>query len=81
MNIARRLCLVWGLYAVRSREAARVAEMVEHACAIVTAEGLAGPGELIAIAAGMPFGVAGTTNLLRIERLPEGVGRSAPDAA
>jgi pyruvate kinase len=29
----------------------------------------AGPGEIIAIAAGMPFGVAGTTNLLRIERL------------
>ena len=29
----------------------------------------AGPGEIIAIAAGMPFGLAGTTNLLRIERL------------
>jgi pyruvate kinase len=33
------------------------------------AEGLAGPGEIVAIAAGMPFGLAGTTNLLRIERL------------
>ena len=33
-------------------------------------EGLAKPGDIIAIAAGMPFGVAGTTNLLRIERLP-----------
>ena len=30
------------------------------------AAGFAEPGELIAIAAGMPFGVAGTTNLLRI---------------
>ena len=30
------------------------------------------PGELIAIAAGLPFGVAGTTNLLRIARLPGG---------
>ena len=34
------------------------------------ANGLAGPDELIAIAAGMPFGVAGTTNLLRIARVP-----------
>ena len=79
VRIARRLCLVWGLYALRSREAGRVAEMVEHACATAAAEGLAGPGELIVIAAGMPFGVAGTTNLLRIECLPEGEGRSARD--
>ena len=54
---------------VRIREADRVSEIVEHACETVRDEGLAGPGDIIAIAAGMPFGVAGTTNLLRIERL------------
>jgi pyruvate kinase len=70
VRIARRLCLVWGLYAVRTRWAARVAEMVEYACETAAAEGLAGPGDLIAIAAGLPFGVAGSTNLLRLERLP-----------
>lgn len=32
--------------------------------------GVAEAGDIIAIAAGMPFGMAGTTNLLRIERLP-----------
>jgi pyruvate kinase len=69
VRIARRLCLVWGVYAVRIREADRVSEIVDHACATVAAEGLAGPGGIIAITAGMPFGVAGTTNLLRIERL------------
>jgi pyruvate kinase len=37
--------------------------------AMPPAEGLAGPGEIVAIAAGMPFGVPGSTNLLRIERL------------
>jgi pyruvate kinase len=71
VRTARRLCLVWGLYAVRTREAARVAEMVEYACETAAAEGLAGPGDLIAIAAGLPFGVAGSTNLLRLERLPD----------
>jgi hypothetical protein len=29
----------------------------------------AGPGDIIVIAVGMPFGVAGTTNLLRIKCL------------
>ena len=54
---------------MRIREADRVSEIVEHACETVRDEGLAGPGDIIAIAAGMPFGVAGTTNLLQIERL------------
>jgi pyruvate kinase len=46
-----------------------MAEMVDYACETAASEGLAGPGELIAI--GVPFGVAGTTNLLRLERLGE----------
>jgi pyruvate kinase len=66
VRTARRL---WGMYALRAREAARVAEeMVEHACATAAAEGLAGPGDLVAVAAGMTLGVSGSTNLLRIER-------------
>jgi pyruvate kinase len=68
VRTARRLCLVWGMYALRTREAARIAEMVEHACATAAAEGLAGPGDLVAVAAGMTLGVSGSTNLLRIER-------------
>jgi pyruvate kinase len=71
IKVARRLCLVWGTRPVRTPEFERVAEIVEHACAVAAAAGLAGPGDIIAIAAGMPFGVAGNTNLLRITRLPE----------
>jgi pyruvate kinase len=69
MSIARRLGLAWGVHAVQIGAAARVSEIVEHACETARAEGLAGSDDIIAIAAGMPFGVAGTTNLLRIERL------------
>jgi pyruvate kinase len=54
---------------VKIWEADRVSEIVEHACENVRDEGLADLGNIIAIAAGMPFGIAGTTNLLRIERL------------
>jgi pyruvate kinase len=48
--------------------AGRLIRNLDEAAAV---EGLAGPGEIIAIATGMPFGVAGTTNLLRIERLKD----------
>jgi pyruvate kinase len=70
MSIARRLALVWGVHAVRINETARVSEIVEYACATAAREGLAKPGEIIVIAAGLPTGLAGTTNLLRIERIP-----------
>ena len=70
MSIARRLALAWGIHAVRINETARVSEIVEYACATAAREGLAKPGEIIVIAAGLPTGLAGTTNLLRIERLP-----------
>lgn len=46
------------------------------ACEAVAARGFAGPGDVIAITAGMPFGVPGSTNLLRIEEMPAQVGSS-----
>jgi pyruvate kinase len=73
---ARRLALAWGVHAVQTREAARVTEIVDDACAAAAREGLAGPGDIVAVAAGQPFGVAGSTNLLRIARLPEEAARA-----
>lgn len=66
---ARRLSLVWGVHAVLTHDVASVSEMTEFACATACRESLAQPGQTIVIAAGMPFGTAGTTNLLRIARL------------
>jgi pyruvate kinase len=76
MSIARRLALAWGVHAVQIGAAARVTEIVDHACRAAAAEQLAGPGDIIAIAAGMPFGGAGTTNLLRMARMPEGADQA-----
>jgi pyruvate kinase len=76
IDIARRLALAWGVHAVRINETARVSEIVEYACATAAREGLAKPGEILVIAAGLPTGLAGTTNLLRIERLPGPGGRA-----
>ena len=65
------MTLVWGTYPIQTPAAEMLSEIVEYACATAAAKKHAMPGDTIAIAAGMPFGVAGTTNLLRIARLPE----------
>jgi pyruvate kinase len=63
---ARSLALVWGVHPSLIHDVASVSEMTEFACAAAAREGFAAPGQTIVIAAGMPFGTAGTTNLLRI---------------
>jgi len=70
---ARRLALVWGVHAIESADVTSVQEMVERAIAAAVGDGFARPGDCLVIMAGMPFGVPGTTNLLRIARV-EGSG-------
>ncbi len=69
LNTARRLALVWGVHAVVSEEIHDVEEMVDNACALAVEHGFGNAGDLLVIVAGMPFGVSGTTNMLRIARI------------
>ncbi len=71
LTTARRLTLAWGVHSVQTIEINHVTDMVNNACAIAMGENLARPGQTLVIAAGMPFGAAGTTNLLRIVRIKE----------
>jgi pyruvate kinase len=64
--IARQLALVWGLHAVVTRDAKSVDDMTRAACELACREGFAEPGDRVVIAAGVPFGNPGSTNLLRI---------------
>ncbi|MES3014693.1 MAG: pyruvate kinase, partial [Pseudomonadota bacterium] len=66
---ARRLALVWGVHAVVCDEVSDVAGMSELACRTAEAEGLGRRGQTVVVAAGMPFGTSGTTNLLRIAQI------------
>ena len=70
VETARRLALVWGVHCVMTKDVDHVEEMVGQACRTAVAEGFANAGDLLVIMAGMPFGVSGTTNLLRIARVP-----------
>lgn len=67
---ARRLALAWGVHStVIDHDVKDVDEMVDAACRTAYFEGFAQPGDQLAIAAGMPFGRPGTTNLLRIAEI------------
>jgi len=66
LSTAGRLALVWGVHSVHSSEAPDTATMTDLACKSALREGFAEPGDNVVIAAGVPFGQSGTTNLLRI---------------
>lgn len=65
-STARRLALVWGIHSVQIAGVADVDEMTAVACEVARREGFASGGQRIVAIAGMPFGRAGTTNLMRI---------------
>ena len=75
LETARRLTLVWGVHPIRVRDVADEHEMVEVACEAAVQEGAARPGDLLVIAAGVPFGASGTTNMIRVAEVPhDGAG-------
>jgi pyruvate kinase len=63
---ARRMALVWGVHSVLTGRLEDIGEVTASACRAVQEEGFAKSGDIIAITAGMPFGVTGNTNLLRL---------------
>ena len=64
----RQLALVWGVRPVLCR-AATYDEMVDCARADLLAAGIAAEGDRFVVTAGVPFGVRGTTNMVRVEEL------------
>ncbi len=63
---ARRLAVVWGVHAVVTPDAHSMSDAVAKATRIALSEGFARPGGEVVVAAGVPFGQAGTTNALRV---------------
>jgi pyruvate kinase len=69
LETARRLTLVWGVRARVVEDVTNVEDMVAKADEAVRALGVAGPDDRVAIIAGIPFGRAGKTNMIRVLRL------------
>ncbi len=66
---ARRLGLLWGAHAVRTRDVHSFEEMVAKAKRMVLRHGLGRAGDRVIIMAGVPFGTPGSTNVLHVVRL------------
>ena len=65
-DTARRLCLTWGAHCVMTPEQERFKGAVISAVRAALAEGFAQENDQIVVTAGVPFNMAGTTNILRV---------------
>ena len=65
----RRLGLLWGVHAVHTRDVDSFEEMVAKAKRMALRHQLAEGGDRIVIMAGVPFGIAGSTNVIHVVRL------------
>jgi len=68
-DIYSRLILCWGIYPIKIPMPSTLEEMFVTARTLAKDLGLARPGDLIVITAGIPAGQAGTTNMLKVERI------------
>ncbi|CAK0771346.1 Pyruvate kinase [uncultured Gammaproteobacteria bacterium] len=66
IETARRLCMSYGVFSVHTSDVDSFSDMVRKACRIAHQDGFAAPGQRLVITAGVPFGTAGSTNMLRI---------------
>lgn len=66
MNTARRLALLWGSHSVHTETIASFDEMADVASRISSEAGFAKTGDILVITAGIPFGVSGSTNMVRV---------------
>jgi pyruvate kinase len=67
--VVGRLMLRWGVYPFQTAKASSVDELFTTAAKLSQELGLAKPVDLIVITGGVPVGVAGSTNLLKVEKV------------
>jgi len=66
LDTARRMAVVWGVHAVVTADIHSMGEAVTRATQTARAEGFAAHGENVVVVAGIPFGLSGSTNSLRV---------------
>ena len=67
---ARRMAIAWGIHSVHIDQEERFSTVVKRAVDIAETQGFASSGDHIVITAGVPMGKSGSTNVLRIEKIP-----------
>ncbi|MEG2596794.1 MAG: pyruvate kinase, partial [Oscillospiraceae bacterium] len=71
--VVRQLNLVWGITPLLVKEKQTTDELFAHAYEEILKHDLVEIGELVVTTAGIPLGISGNTNLLRVDRIGEPV--------
>ena len=66
-EVCRQLALVWGVYPIHLPETTSTDELFKKAIALGTSHGLVEDGDVVILVAGVPMGIPGTTNLIKVE--------------
>jgi pyruvate kinase len=69
LKTARKLGVLWGAHAVRTKDVANFEEMVGKAKRMALRHNIAKGGDRIVVIAGVPFGTPGSTNVVHVVRL------------
>ena len=67
--IQRQMNMSWGVYPLVIAEENSTDALFKHAVEAACRAGYTEPGDLVVITAGVPLGVSGTTNLLKVETI------------
>ena len=74
----RQLSLSWGVYTVMCDQAVNTDTIIDNSIEASKLEGFIDEGELVVVTAGVPTGVSGTTNLIKVhvvsEEICQGIG-------
>lgn len=65
-NVARQLNLSWNVHPLVIKEETDIDLLFDHAVDAAEKSGLVKSGDLVVITAGMPLGVTGTTNMMKV---------------
>lgn len=65
-RVCRQSNLSWGVYPVVLEEKESTDDLFDHVVEVASQEGYLENGDLVVITAGMPLGVSGTTNMLKV---------------
>ena len=77
-KVMRQLNLNWGVYPVKSELASNTDEVIGNSIESAKKANYVNDGELVVVTAGVPVGVSGTTNLIKVhvmsEEIVQGIG-------
>ena len=68
-QVRRQMALYWGVEPVTMPYASNTDELVEFAVTAAEKAGIVHQGDLVVVTAGVPVGVAGTTNMIRVQQV------------